>query len=122
MFGIETIFDSLPQFIIVCLILAAAEAVYVLLGFGAGLIAVGAMALLLPELKDAVVLLLLVNLPAELWVVRSSWKRISWRGVLVIFVGAIGGFMFEGIIGLFLGAVALALGFTFMKVWLEDAV
>jgi len=87
MFGIETIFDTLPQFLIVCLILAAAEAIYVLLGFGAGLIAVGTMALLLPELKDAVVLLLLVNLPAELWVVRSSWQRISWRGVLVIFVG-----------------------------------
>jgi len=87
MFGFETIFDSLPQFLIVCLILAIAEAVYVLLGFGAGLIAVGTMALLLPELKDAVVLLLLVNLPAELWVVRSSWRQISWRGVLVIFVG-----------------------------------
>ena len=87
MFGIETIFDSLPQFLIICLILATAEAVYVLLGFGAGLIAVGTMALLLPELKDAVVLLLLVNLPAELWVVRSSWQRISWRGVLAIFMG-----------------------------------
>ena len=87
MFGIETIFDTFPQFLVVCLILATAEAVYVLLGFGAGLIAVGTMALLLPELKDAVVLLLLINLPAELWVVRSSWKRISWRGVLVIFVG-----------------------------------
>jgi uncharacterized membrane protein YfcA len=87
MIGIETIFDSLPQFILVCLILTAAEMVYVLLGFGAGLIAVGTMALLLPELKDAVVLLLLVNLPAELWVVRSSWRQISWRGVLVIFVG-----------------------------------
>jgi uncharacterized membrane protein YfcA len=87
MFGIETIFDTLPQFLVVCLILAMAEAVYVLLGFGAGLIAVGTMALLFPELQDAVVLLLLVNLPAELWVVRSSWQRISWRGVLVIFVG-----------------------------------
>ncbi|MBD3855481.1 MAG: hypothetical protein IFK92_02940 [Acidobacteria bacterium] len=81
MFGIETIFETLPQFLIVCAILALAEAVYVLLGFGAGLIAVGTMALLLPELKDAVVILLLVNLPAELWIVRSSWQRISWRGV-----------------------------------------
>jgi uncharacterized membrane protein YfcA len=87
MFGIETIFDSLPQFLVICLILAVAEAVYVLLGFGAGLIAVGTMALLLPDLQDAVVLLLLVNLPAELWVVRSSWRQISWRGVLVIFIG-----------------------------------
>ena len=56
MFGIETIFDSLPQFLIICLILATAEAVYVLLGFGAGLIAVGTMALLLPELKEGEVL------------------------------------------------------------------
>ncbi|MFV2074261.1 MAG: TSUP family transporter [Thermoanaerobaculales bacterium] len=83
----ETVFASLPQFLLACLALAVAEAVYVLLGFGAGLIAVGALALVLPELKDVVVLLLLVNLPAELWVVRRSWREISWRRVLVLFVG-----------------------------------
>ena len=87
MAGFETVFASLPQFLLACLILAAAEAVYVLLGFGAGLVAVGALALLLPELRDAVVLLLLVNLPAELYVVRTSWTRISWRGVMVLFAG-----------------------------------
>ena len=85
--GIETVFASVPQFLLVCAVLAAAEAVYVLLGFGAGLIAVGFLALLLPELRDAVVLLLLVNLPAELYVVRTSWTRISWRGVVVLFAG-----------------------------------
>jgi predicted PurR-regulated permease PerM len=42
--------------------------------------------------------------------------------MLVIFVGAIGGFMLEGLIGLFVGAAALSLGFTLMKVWLEDAI
>jgi len=87
MFGIETVFASLPQFLLVCLVLAIAEAVYVLLGFGAGLIAVGSLALLLPELRDAVVILLLVNLPAELYVVRTSWREISWRGVLILFAG-----------------------------------
>ena len=91
MLGIETIFESIPQFVLVCLILALAEMVYVLLGFGAGLIAIGTMALLMPGLQDAVVLLLLVNLPAELWVVRASWRKISWRGVLVIFVGVAAG-------------------------------
>lgn len=85
--GIETIFASLPEFLLVCLTLAAAEAVYVLLGFGAGLIAVGFLALLLPELRDAVVLLLLINLPAELYVVRTSWRQISWRGVALLFLG-----------------------------------
>jgi uncharacterized membrane protein YfcA len=94
MLGVETIFESLPQFLVVCLILALAEMVYVLLGFGAGLIAVGTLALLLPDLQDAVVLLLLVNLPAEMWVVRSSWHKISWRGVFVIFVGVAVGIPF----------------------------
>lgn len=85
--GLETIFESLPQLLAACAVLALAEAVYVLLGFGAGLIAVGALALLLPEIRDAVVLLLLVNLPAELWVVLRSRHLIRWRGVLVLFTG-----------------------------------
>ena len=39
--------------------------------------------------------------------------------VLVIFMGAIGGFMLEGIIGLFTGAVVLALGYTLFRAWRE---
>jgi predicted PurR-regulated permease PerM len=46
------------------------------------------------------------------------------RGVdvpmLVIFMGAIGGFVLQGILGLFAGAVVLAVGFTLFKAWLED--
>jgi predicted PurR-regulated permease PerM len=46
------------------------------------------------------------------------------RGVqvpmLVIFVGAIGGFLTSGIIGLFVGAVVLALGYRLFLVWLEQ--
>jgi len=46
------------------------------------------------------------------------------RGVdvpmLVIFMGAIGGFILEGIIGLFIGAVVLAVGYTLFQAWLED--
>lgn len=46
------------------------------------------------------------------------------RGVrvpmVVIFVGAIGGFLASGIIGLFVGAVVLALSFTLFKAWLEE--
>ena len=40
---------------------------------------------------------------------------------LVIFLGAIGGFMLEGIIGLFVGAVVLALGYTLFMAWLDMA-
>ena len=40
---------------------------------------------------------------------------------LVIFIGAIGGFMLEGIIGLFVGAVVLALGYTLLVAWVDEA-
>jgi predicted PurR-regulated permease PerM len=41
--------------------------------------------------------------------------------MLVIFMGAIGGFVLEGIIGLFVGAVVLAIGYTVLRAWLEEA-
>ena len=40
--------------------------------------------------------------------------------MLVIFVGAIGGFIAQGIIGLFVGAVVLALGYELLLAWLQD--
>jgi predicted PurR-regulated permease PerM len=47
------------------------------------------------------------------------------RGVevptLVIFLGAIGGMLTMGIVGLFLGAVVLALGYELFIAWLEEA-
>jgi predicted PurR-regulated permease PerM len=46
------------------------------------------------------------------------------RGVevpmLVIFLGAIGGFMSSGFIGLFIGAVVLSLGYELSRDWLRD--
>jgi predicted PurR-regulated permease PerM len=47
------------------------------------------------------------------------------RGVkapmLIIFVGSIGGFISAGIIGLFIGAVVLALGYELFTTWLSEA-
>ncbi|MGD8371621.1 MAG: AI-2E family transporter [Syntrophobacterales bacterium] len=40
--------------------------------------------------------------------------------MLVIFLGAIGGFLYMGFIGLFVGAVILSLGFKLFRVWLDD--
>ncbi|MBW2232379.1 MAG: AI-2E family transporter [Deltaproteobacteria bacterium] len=40
---------------------------------------------------------------------------------VVIFIGAIGGFMRAGIIGLFVGSVVLAVGHSLFKWWLENA-
>jgi predicted PurR-regulated permease PerM len=41
--------------------------------------------------------------------------------MLVIFLGALGGFMFSGFIGLFTGAIVLSLGYKLAIIWLEDA-
>ncbi|MCG6877851.1 MAG: AI-2E family transporter [Deltaproteobacteria bacterium] len=45
------------------------------------------------------------------------------RGVdvpmLVVFIGAIGGFILNGIIGLFIGAIILSLGFKLFELWLS---
>jgi predicted PurR-regulated permease PerM len=40
--------------------------------------------------------------------------------MVVIFMGAIGGFMASGFIGLFVGAVVLALGYELFMAWLEQ--
>jgi predicted PurR-regulated permease PerM len=48
------------------------------------------------------------------------------RGVdvpmLVIFLGAIGGLLASGIIGLFVGAIVLSLGYKLFQAWLAEAV
>ncbi len=40
--------------------------------------------------------------------------------MLVIFLGSIGGFIFEGFMGLFLGAIILSLGYKLVLAWLEE--
>jgi len=89
----------------------------------------------------------LVLLPAAIWVFSSSASTFTavlflifalvvsasdaflkplflGRGMAipmpVILLGAIGGMMLSGIVGLFLGAVVLALGYQLMVAWMED--
>ena len=40
--------------------------------------------------------------------------------MLVVFLGSIGGFLLSGIIGLFVGAVVLSLGYKLFLVWLRS--
>jgi len=83
----STIFTSPPEFALACAVLIMAQIVYVVFGFGSGLIAVGGLTLLFPEVKDVVVLLLLVNLPAEIIVVKKSWRQIHWRPISALSIG-----------------------------------
>jgi len=40
--------------------------------------------------------------------------------MLVIFLGAIGGFIFSGFVGLFTGAIVLSVGYTLLVQWMES--
>ena len=91
MFDPVTVFSSWPEFLGICLVLVVAEIVYVSFGFGAGLIAVGLSAAIHPEIKDIAVILLLINIPIEILVVRNAWSKIPWSGVLMICLGVLAG-------------------------------
>ncbi|MFC1852267.1 sulfite exporter TauE/SafE family protein [candidate division CSSED10-310 bacterium] len=84
---LTAIFPSWFEFGAVFAVFVLAELIYVAFGFGAGLIAVGLLALIMPVIQDVVVILLLVNIPVEMVVVWSSRKNLHWRGLLVILVG-----------------------------------
>ena len=83
----ETMFSSPTEFLITCGVLVIAQLIYVLFGFGSGLIAVGSLAMVFPEIKDVIVLQLLVNLPAESLVVWKSKSEIRWRPIAGLGVG-----------------------------------
>mgnify|MGYP001766638996 CR=1 FL=1 len=87
----STIFATWEQAALTCLVLGVAQAVYVLLGFGSGLIALGLLALIFPALQDVVVLILVISLPAELWVVWGARRRVRWREIALIGAGIVAG-------------------------------
>ena len=118
-------FSTPEELALVCAALLLAEAVYVLLGFGAGLVAVGLVALVMGDVRDVVVLLLIVNLPVEAWVVAGSWRQVRWRGVLLLLAGVAvgipaGAWWLQGADQPFLlrllGAVLVAAGGAFLAV------
>ena len=120
----HTIFATPLEFAVTCLVLLAAQVVYVLFGFGSGLIAVGTLALVFPEFKDVVVLLLLVNLPAELWVCGQSRRHIRWRPIAVLGTGIalgipLGAYILRvsnpGIVLVVLGWFLMAVGVIFLR-------
>ena len=119
-----TIFQSPLELAVTCVILVIAQLVYVLFGFGAGLIAVGSLALIFPEIKDVVVLLLLVNLPAELFVAWKSRKEVRWRPIVGLGLGIVVGIPIGAwllshtepeIILTVLGWFLIAVGLVFIK-------
>ena len=87
----EVVFTSWWLYALTFAVILVAQMVYVVFGFGSGLIAVGTLALVFPEIRDVVVILLLVVLPAELGVAIASWRRIRWRETGGLLAGVIPG-------------------------------
>lgn len=98
----STIFDSYTQLILTWLIIFMAQTIYVVFGFGLGLIAVGLLALFIQPITHVIVLLLFVALPAEIYVVYRSWRNISWQGIVVLSSGIV--------VGIVLGTLILKYG------------
>lgn len=82
-----TFFSSYPELLLTGLVVLIAQVIYVLFGFGLGLIGVGLLAMFINPITNVVVLLLFIALPAEIYVICKSWKNISWRGVFLIICG-----------------------------------
>ena len=83
----STIFRTWPIYAATCGAMLVAEMVYILFGFGAGLIAVGSMAMLLEQVTDVVVMLMLLSIPPELFVAYTNRCAITWRNVGLICAG-----------------------------------
>jgi hypothetical protein len=87
----SSIFPGPLSYLVTSLVLAFAQAVYVLFGFGSGLIALGLLALVFPSVQDIVVVILLTALPAEIFVAWTSRREIAWRQVALIGAGVVAG-------------------------------
>lgn len=120
----QTVFDSGLQLACTLLVLLGAQIIYALFGFGSGLLSVAILAFLFPDLTSVVVLLLLVNLPTEVFVVWRDRRHIPFREMglllLALAVGTpLGAFLLrrgadEGWLLLLLGIVLILFAVFFL--------
>jgi uncharacterized membrane protein YfcA len=86
----STIFDSGAQLAVTLVVLFASQTVYALFGFGSGLLSVAVLAFFYPDLSGLVALLLLINLPTEVFVVHRDRRSVPWGelGLLLVALAA----------------------------------
>jgi predicted PurR-regulated permease PerM len=103
---------------LICLILAIVQV-------GPALVLIGAVIYVFAEMPTTTAVLFLVWCIVVGLIDNVLKPILLGRGVdlpmLVIFIGAIGGFLASGILGLFIGPVILALGYTAVAAWLDAA-
>lgn len=119
LFGIGLIIAGVPFagiWTIICLILAIIQ-----IGIGPILIPISIYVFMTGDVITAVLLtiwMIFVSLVDNV-IKPIVMGRKAPAPTLVIFLGAIGGFMLNGIIGLFIGAVVLSLGYNIFIWWLN---
>lgn len=117
------LFPTVPLLLASVAVMAAAQMIYATLGFGAGMFAVSLLALMLPDLRGVVVVLLILTLITETWVLAFHWRRARfdlllwlipttgaglWIGTRLLVVADV------GVLKRWLGLVVLAAGAWFL--------
>lgn len=75
----HTLFDGGARLAVTLAVLFGSQVVYALFGFGSGLLSVAVLAFFYPDLSGLVALLLLINLPTEVFVVARDRRAVPWR-------------------------------------------
>jgi uncharacterized membrane protein YfcA len=79
---VPALFPDILAFILCALVVAGAQLIYATVGFGAGMVTVALLAMLLPDLAGAVVTLLLLTAITEVWVLAQAWREARLRLLL----------------------------------------
>ena len=76
------LFPNLTTFVLCGLVVAGAQLIYATVGFGAGMFSIALLALLLPDLAQAVATLLLLTFVTEAYVLIHAWRQARIRLLL----------------------------------------
>jgi uncharacterized membrane protein YfcA len=104
------LFPGVVSFVLCALVVAGAQFIYATVGFGAGMFSIALLALILPDLADAVAILLVPTVVTEVWVLARAWRAARLRLLLALLPTMV--------VGMWLGAELLATGDV---AWLKRA-
>jgi uncharacterized membrane protein YfcA len=99
---VPELFPDVVSFVACALVMAGAQLVYATFGFGAGMVSIALLAIVLPDLVGAVGVLLILTLVTEVWVLAHAWREVRARLLL--------GLVPTMAVGLWLGTELLVAG------------
>jgi len=99
---LSPLFPDVPSLVVACVIIAIAQMIYATVGFGSGMFAVTALALVTTDLAGVVVTLFFLTIATEVWILLRDGRRGLGRLLAAVLPGAA--------VGTFIGAQVLARG------------